>query len=185
MEAELWNQFGIRCEFITLNDIYHHGRLENNQLLIRSKLTSDTYPVSVAYYRSGYTPTDYPTEEEWLAREMVENSDAVKCPSVGYHLAGAKAIQAALYKDNVLEQFIKDPEECRLLRRCFMEQYSLGDPEVKTASRKAMDDAIADGRKWVLKPQREGITLFLFSNNSFLILTFLFQVVAIIIMETQ
>lgn len=44
---------------------------------------------------AGYTPDDYPGEEEWEARALVERSDAFKCPSVAYQLAGAKKIQQA------------------------------------------------------------------------------------------
>jgi len=48
--------------------------------------------VSVCYFRAGYTPDDYPTAAEWEARRMIEKSWAVKCPSIGYHLAGAKKV---------------------------------------------------------------------------------------------
>jgi len=30
--------------------------------------------VSVAYFRSGYSPLDYPSEAEWEARGMIEQS---------------------------------------------------------------------------------------------------------------
>ena len=36
----------------------------------------------------GYTPNDYLSEVEWQARSLIESSDAVKCPSVAYQLAG-------------------------------------------------------------------------------------------------
>lgn len=52
-------------------------------------------PVALVYFRAGYTPVDYPSEAEWEARELVERSDAYKCPSVAYQLAGAKKIQQA------------------------------------------------------------------------------------------
>eukprot|EP00983_Pelagomonas_calceolata_P094700 1157916-Pelagomonas_calceolata.AAC.7 len=38
--------------------------------------------------RAGYAPTDYPSEAEWAARAMIENSNAAKCPTVAYQLAG-------------------------------------------------------------------------------------------------
>lgn len=44
---------------------------------------------------AGYTPDDYLGEAEWAARVLVERSDAFKCPSVAYQLAGAKKIQQA------------------------------------------------------------------------------------------
>lgn len=50
----------------------------NQTLSIRRRLQ----PISVAYYRAGYTPTDYPSEVEWQGRELIESSAAAKCPSV-------------------------------------------------------------------------------------------------------
>lgn len=46
----------------------------------------------MVYFRAGYTPVDYPTEREWEARLMVEQSAAVKCPTLGYQLAGTKKV---------------------------------------------------------------------------------------------
>jgi Eukaryotic glutathione synthase len=74
--------------------------------------------VSVAYYRAGYTPDDYPTDTEWSARETIENSLATKCPTIGYQLAGTKKIQQVLCEENVLEKFLPR-KESELLRKCF------------------------------------------------------------------
>lgn len=57
------------------------------------RLTVDSRPVALVYFRAGYTPTDYPSDAEWEARVLVERCDAYKCPSVAYQLAGAKKIQ--------------------------------------------------------------------------------------------
>lgn len=85
-------------------------------------LTVDGQAVSVVYFRAGcvlgvgcitrscvlnshslffslhlsYTPVDYPSEKEWTGREVLERSNACKCPSVGWHLAGAKKVQQEL-----------------------------------------------------------------------------------------
>lgn len=109
----------------------------------------------MVYYRAGYTPNDYPSELQWAARALLEGSTAIKCPNVGYHLAGCKAVQAALCKPGVLERYLT-PEESSELRRCFARQYSLGDQDVHELAAQAMADAMADGKDWVLKPQREG-----------------------------
>jgi glutathione synthase len=58
----------------------------------RGLLYLDGFEISVAYFRSGYAPADYPTEAEWRARRLIEHSFAVKCPCVGYHLAGTKKV---------------------------------------------------------------------------------------------
>ena len=36
----------------------------------------------------------------------MEQSSAIKCPSISYHLAGTKKIQQELAKPNVLERYI-------------------------------------------------------------------------------
>ena len=76
----------------------------------------------MAYYRAGYTPTDYPSESEWQARQLVEESAAIKCPSVGYQLAGTKKIQQVLTQNNVLERYLTS-DQCATLRQCFAQQY--------------------------------------------------------------
>jgi glutathione synthase len=43
--------------------------------------------------------------QEWMARLLLEKSSAVKCPSISYHLAGAKKIQQELAKPGVLERY--------------------------------------------------------------------------------
>lgn len=128
------------------------------RLLLRRPEDAAPVEVSVAYYRAGYTPQDYAGEAEWTARRSVEASAAVKCPSAGYHLAGAKAVQAALCKPGAVERFFPDdPQAAALLRRCFAAQFSLGDASVKVQATEAIAAAIADrGARWVLKPQREG-----------------------------
>lgn len=54
---------------------------------------SDDSIISVVYFRSGYEVEAYPTEKEWAVRLMLERSLAIKCPSIHYHLAGAKKVR--------------------------------------------------------------------------------------------
>ena len=35
-----------------------------------------------------HRPDDFPTENEWQARETIERSNALKCPSLADHLTG-------------------------------------------------------------------------------------------------
>ena len=74
--------------------------------------------VSVAYYRAGYTPDDYPSECEWGARAMIESSSATKCPTVGYQLTGTKKIQQVLCERGMLEKF-STTSDAQMLRKCF------------------------------------------------------------------
>ncbi|KAL5672467.1 hypothetical protein ACJX0J_016773, partial [Zea mays] len=104
--------------------------------------------VAVVYFRAGYAPNDYPSEAEWSARLMMEQSSAVKCPSISYHLVGTKKIQQELAKPNVLERFLKS-EEIDKVRKCFAGLWSLDDEYI-------IKTAVEKPELFVLKPQREG-----------------------------
>ncbi|CAM8894958.1 unnamed protein product [Rhodiola kirilowii] len=105
--------------------------------------------VAVVYFRAGYAPTDYPTEAEWTARVLIEQSSAVKCPSISYHLSGTKKVQQELAKPGVLERFVDNKEDIAKLRKCFAGLWSLDDAEI-------IKDAIERPQLYVMKPQREG-----------------------------
>ncbi|GMP49836.1 hypothetical protein CsSME_00016675 [Camellia sinensis var. sinensis] len=78
---------------------------EQAELLPDGTLLVGGQAIAVIYFRAGYAPTDYPLEPEWKARLLMEQSSAVKCPSISYHLAGTKKIQQELLaKPNVLER---------------------------------------------------------------------------------
>jgi Eukaryotic glutathione synthase len=141
LESELWTAHGVRVEFMTLAQIAENSRLgQGNALFVRPSCASyedhavvatgdgdglereeereGEVLVSVAYYRAGYTPNDYPSELEWGARAMVESSAATKCPTVGYQLVGTKKIQQVLCEEGILERYLPG-EDSEVLRRCF------------------------------------------------------------------
>ncbi|KAJ1428251.1 hypothetical protein B484DRAFT_362287, partial [Ochromonadaceae sp. CCMP2298] len=131
------------------------GGAGDRVLMMRPLQEGAEVPVSVAYFRAGYGPGDYPSSAEWEARSLMEQSNAVLCPNVGYQLAGTKAVQAALCLPGVLERFLTSQESAQL-RRCFADQFSLADASVAAQAAAAVESAIVDGAPWVLKPQREG-----------------------------
>ena len=59
----------------------------------------------MVYYRAGYDPVSYPSEKEWNMRLLLEESRAIKCPSISYHLLTTKKIQQVLSQQNVLEWY--------------------------------------------------------------------------------
>ncbi|XP_030504352.2 glutathione synthetase, chloroplastic [Cannabis sativa] len=128
----------------TLAEIDAEGELQADGSLI-----VDGQAISVIYFRAGYTPTDYPSESEWRARLLMEQSSAVKCPSISYHLVGTKKIQQELAKPNVLERFVDNKEDIAKLRKCFAGLWSLDDSDI-------VNKAIETPELFVMKPQREG-----------------------------
>ncbi|GKV20594.1 hypothetical protein SLEP1_g30693 [Rubroshorea leprosula] len=87
--------------------------------------------------------------QEWNARLLMEQSSAIKCPSISYHLAGTKKIQQELAKPNVLERFLENKEDIAKVRECFAGLWSLDDSEI-------IRKAIEQPELFVIKPQREG-----------------------------
>ena len=110
--------------------------------------------VTVAYFRAGYTPTDYPSEKEWEGRLLLEKSSAIKCPNMAYHLAGTKKVQQDLTRPGVLERFLP-PEDAAAMRGSFTGLWGLA-AGVDEGVEEALAMALADPGAFVLKPQREG-----------------------------
>ncbi|KAG6463397.1 hypothetical protein O3G_MSEX013851 [Manduca sexta] len=131
----------------TLNEIY-----EETELNDKKQLVLDGRPVAVVYYRSGYEPAQYPSNREWEARLRVERSTAIKCPSISYQLAGTKKVQQALAAPGALERFVRGAASARV-RDIFTGLYAL---DFDDSGERAVDMAIADAERFVLKPQREG-----------------------------
>lgn len=156
LEAELFRVHGIPVEFLTLAQVASRAKItDTNTLSILPENGASYVPVSVAYFRSGYAPTDYHSEVEWDARKLIERSSAIKCPTVAYQLVGTKKIQQTLCVPGVLERFLT-ADKAKTLRKCFAAQYSLGSMATPEAH-KAVESAITgNGAQWVLKPQREG-----------------------------
>ena len=159
--AKLWEKHGVRVVRATLKEIHDGAEIissdENddddeyggkNKTLLR--YGGDVF--SVVYFRAGYAPTDYPTEAEWSARELLERSGAVKSPSAAMHLAGTKKVQQVLAEPGVLERFVKNPQDAQAMRKVFAGLYAL-DGE-RAADAVAL--GLADPGSYVLKPQREG-----------------------------
>ncbi|KAJ9121782.1 hypothetical protein QFC22_002404 [Naganishia vaughanmartiniae] len=166
LEYELLEAHGIHVIRHTFDEIPKYARLGDSpkrELLISDPLqpSSDASEIAVVYYRAGYTPTDYPSKEQWSTRLMLERSNAIKCPSLALQLAGAKKVQQVLAEPGMLEDFLlrgdgKDrfsSQDVDDLRQTFTGLYPMDDTEMgKEAYRLAMEEP----EKFVLKPQREG-----------------------------
>ncbi|GIL90454.1 hypothetical protein Vretifemale_18104 [Volvox reticuliferus] len=156
IQLGLWERHRLRTVRMTLGDIAATATLDKAQGGTVTLKTGE--PVCVFYFRAGYTPADYPSEAEWAARELIEQSNAAKCPTVAYQLAGTKKIQQDLARPGILERFISDGRDAGLLREFFAGLWSLDPKDVATdpGVAAAVVDAIARPEAYVLKPQREG-----------------------------
>ena len=152
LEYGLWNAHGLRVLRRSLGELHRTAELQSHTAsdgtTARRLVLDGAVEVSVVYYRAGYTPDDYPSEAQWDARLLVERSAAVKCPSIDYHLTGAKKVQQALAAPGAVERFLS-AHEARHLRTCFAGLFPAEQAE-------AVEAATQQPELFVLKPQREG-----------------------------
>ncbi|CAJ0852806.1 9175_t:CDS:2 [Entrophospora sp. SA101] len=130
----------------TLLEIFLEGKLneKTKALIINGK------EVSVTYFRAGYRPGDYPSENEWNARLMIERSKSIKCPSISYQLVGFKVFQQVLARPNIVEKYIKNPIDAKKIRSCFANLYQFH------SNNDIFKSVIDNPNDYVMKPQREG-----------------------------
>ncbi len=150
----IWEQYKIDFLRLTLAEINDHGTIgDDGALFISNCKGISSFVVSVAYFRTGYAPYEYPTEKEWSGRALLERSNAVSCPSVAMQLVGTKKMQQVLDVPGVVEAFCPDEDDAALIRSCFVRQYDL---EPGDAGDVAVKMALENPGAFVLKPQREG-----------------------------
>ena len=151
LQFHLWSRFRIKTMRRTLADVAERATVTSD-----GELMIDGKTVSLVYFRAGYTPNDYPSEKEWEARRLIEQSHAAKCPTVALQLAGSKKVQQDLARPGVIEKYSENSTEARKMRKSFAGLWGLeqltSDPEASSA----VQDAIEHPENYVLKPQREG-----------------------------
>ncbi|EFJ12545.1 hypothetical protein SELMODRAFT_123989 [Selaginella moellendorffii] len=107
---------------------------------------SDGHLVAVVYYRSGYAPTEDPSELEWHARLLLER---YKIPWISCHLAGTKKVQQELAKPNVLERFVQDKKNAaEIICEFFAGLWGLNEESYEISNKQP--------ELFVLNPQCEG-----------------------------
>jgi len=147
IEHLLFQKYKIKLIRRTLKEIATQAEKRKD-----SKIFIDGMEVAMFYFRAGYSPDHYPTEDEWVGRETIELSAAVKCPCVDYHLIGTKKVQQMVESKAVLLKLLPSMEVSKVsaLHEVFTGLYPV---EYGSA---IVEEAKANPHKFVLKPQREG-----------------------------
>lgn len=105
----------------------------------------------------------------WEARDIIERSRAIKCPSISMQLAGAKKVQQVLSEPGVLEDFllgenrpdtgfgkgrgVLTDEDVKRIRETWMGMWPMDQTEMGLEGNRL---AMNEPERFVLKPQREG-----------------------------
>ena len=118
---------------------------------------SEHYEVSVVYFRSTYTPSDFPDETSWIARYHLERSSAIKCPSILTHLAGTKKVQQVLATpgSTYVDHFLNEAAKVEKVKATFAAIYPMDNSEAGARARTIATDP-EKSKGYVLKPSREG-----------------------------
>ncbi|XP_033485759.2 glutathione synthetase-like isoform X1 [Epinephelus lanceolatus] len=148
IENELWKR-NIPTMRKRFDDVCKTGSLDQDK-----RLFVDGREVAVVYFRNGYMPQNYTSEQSWDVRLLMERSLAVKCPDISTHLAGTKKVQQVLARPGVLEKFFPgQPQVVEQIRATFAGLYTL---DMGPEGDKTVAMALAAPDRFVLKPQREG-----------------------------
>lgn len=153
LEYALLSEHKIKSVRSTLGQVSSRLITKEDRLYIKAT----GQEVALVYYRSGYAPADYESDQAatWKARLVLEQSLAIKCPLILVQLAGSKKIQQLLTEPSAIKSRLPDlstDEHDRLLNT-FVAIYPLDDSERgKEAKRLAFESP----QDYVLKPQREG-----------------------------
>jgi glutathione synthase len=109
--------------------------------------------IAIVYYRAGYIPDHYTNDKCWLVREHIEQSRAIKCPTVRSQLAGCKIVQEYLTHDNIIEKYITDENVSKTIRSTFASMFTFDNKQIR---KKNIEILRQNVNGYVLKPNREG-----------------------------
>ncbi|CAF1397624.1 unnamed protein product, partial [Didymodactylos carnosus] len=123
---------------------------QNNNLCFKNSKEE----ISIVYYRAGYIPDHYFDESIWNMRKTIEQSNAIKCPTVHSQLAGCKIVQEYLTRPNILESFISNSHTVEKIRSTFAPMFTFDTEDVDYKKNIAL--LLSKPDNYVLKPQREG-----------------------------
>ncbi|CEJ61667.1 hypothetical protein PMG11_10191 [Penicillium brasilianum] len=137
-------------------DVLEYTRLtENRELLFHPPWLASKAPVeiSVVYLRAGYEAEEY-NHVGWEARLQLENSVAIKCPSLLAHITTFKKVQQALAAPGALERFLSE-SDAATIRETFVPVFPLDESEQGLFARKVACDP-EKSVNYILKPSLEG-----------------------------
>jgi glutathione synthase len=114
--------------------------------------------IGFVYYRSGYQVEQYTCDRDWETRTQLEISQAIKCPSIDFHLTTFKKFQQAFCDHATLRTILGErfQSDYQSLASIFSGICSLEDYDRDESVRSIVHNAIENPNKYVVKPQKEG-----------------------------
>jgi len=147
---ELYNKHKILSRRLTLNEIKQKC-VQDEQ----GNLTIDGKIISMFYFRAGYCESDFPDEEAWQGRELIELSTAIKVPDINTFLATFKVFQYELSKPQIMMHYCQTDLIINDILRFFGGIYYVRDMDAEK-QKELFNKIKAEPNKYILKPMREG-----------------------------
>ena len=150
LSDELYNKYNLLSIRFTLEEVKSKCiQDKNGNLFLDGKL------ISLFYFRAGYCENDYPNEESWKSRELIELSTAIKVPDINTFLTTFKIFQYELSKPKILMKYCDSELIINDILRFFGDIYNIRDMpvnEIKELFNKIKNEP----EKYILKPMKEG-----------------------------
>ena len=150
LSDELYNKYKISSKRLTLNEIKQKCvQDEQGNLTINGKL------ISMFYFRAAYCESDYPDEESWQGRELIELSTAIKIPDINTFLTTFKIFQYELSKPQIMMHYCQNDLIINDILRFFGGIYYLRDMDTEK-QKELLSQVKSNPNLYILKPNREG-----------------------------
>ncbi|CAG98130.1 glutathione synthase [Kluyveromyces lactis] len=151
LALNLLSKYDTKSVRLTIHEIHEATRLDPETKRLYHKTTGQE--IGLVYFRSGYAPSDFVSEQDWENRLTLEISYAIKAPNLLTQLSGTKKIQQLLTDPKILKEFLSDTESLDHLLPTFVKIYPLDSSVLGEIGKKL---ALTEPENYVLKPQREG-----------------------------
>lgn len=139
----------VRKKFQDLDESINLKLGPNKELLI----DNDHKEIALVYFRYCYDPSNYRSLKDWNVRLTLERSRAIKCPSINFHISGAKKFQQTLNNQQELERFLTTKDAERLMK-VYCKIWPIDADS--SIGQEGYNMGLTHPNNLVLKPQREG-----------------------------
>uniref|UniRef100_A0A5S6QAI3 Glutathione synthetase n=1 Tax=Trichuris muris TaxID=70415 RepID=A0A5S6QAI3_TRIMR len=119
-------------------------------------LVPEDVEIAVVYFRTGYSPDHFDGDSAWRTLRLIETSKAIKCPWVGFHLAGTKKVQQMLCNPENLNRFVQDAQTRRRILSVTMPMFGFDKSTSNDDWNSIVSQVALEPTGYVLKPSREG-----------------------------
>ena len=145
-----------------INELYDKHKIKSAKLSLseigkkivkdeEGNLVLDGVKVSLVYFDSGDKEEDYPDEDSWKARELIELSTAIKVPDINTFLTSLKVFQYYLTKPDVIMHYNHNDLIINDILRFFGGIYYVPDLEKEKMS-ELFTKIQGEPNKYILKP---------------------------------